>query len=201
MARPIRSYPWQKAAPWLAGAAGVAALFALFVPIPAPEAKAPPSAPTPGPAADADTKPEDVVVKPEDWKALAALLENLREKPPEQPAVVETDTKEDDLPLPPPIPVPQPLAWKYRGFIQEPDRLVALVLVDGAQRFMVEGQVIADSDDPDSKITLVAVSPTQLVVNRGGREEKIAYEPAQTSAEPAPRGRMDPRLNPRGMRP
>ncbi len=185
----------------LAGLAGVVALVALFVPIPTPKPSPTASSAPPGPAAPAIPKPEDVAVKPEDWKALAATLESLREKPPEKPEVADSGEKEPEIPETPTQPIIQPLAWKYRGFIQEPDRLVALVMLDSVQRFLVQGQDVPDPEEPGTMIRVVSVSTQELVVSRGGRDEKIPLESAQVSAEPATRSRPDSRFGPRGARP
>lgn len=141
-------------------------------------------------------KPEDTLVKPEDWSSLAAGLEALREKAPEIAPPLGGTTEPNGVPPGPPQPPPTPpLAWKYRGFIQEPGRLVALVQINASQRFLVEGQLLPDDSSPGgSGIRVLTISRSLLIVDRNGKNEEIALEHAGTEAN------LERRLGPTSRR-
>lgn len=127
----------------------------------------------PGPRPKPTVKP----IEPQDWSKLEAPLLSLRE--PLTQAEIETGVHGTQPvavePEPDPGPAHHTLRWRYIGFISEPDRVAALVLMNDAdQRLLYAGQTLRDSFDPEDKtITVVSVTESEIVVERAGRTERF----------------------------
>ncbi len=207
----------------LAPASALAALalgaVVLFAPMPflrAPEATSarPSLIPNPEPR----TKPRPPLLVPEEWSDLAPRLAKLRDTPaptdlasrtPDTQPTTTTDTEAPTL-----GPAPLLLRWRYLGWIQEPDRMAALVLMnDTTQRFFYPGQeVVDDTDSESSPIRILSISENELVISRAGVEERFArtigestapsmlpnpLNPPTTSPTTPPGAPRGPRANPR----
>ncbi|MBL0926796.1 MAG: hypothetical protein IBJ11_03980 [Phycisphaerales bacterium] len=74
-----------------------------------------------------------------EWPKLAARLEALRE-PYVAPTTPGDQQQGESAPPPPPA---RSIAWQYTGFVQQPRQIVAVVTINGSQRFIFAGQTMA----------------------------------------------------------
>lgn len=145
-------------------------------------------------------------IVPEDWSSLAESFAKLRE--PLTQAEIET-VIHGTLPTPTetqpePGPMHQPLRWRYLGFIAEPERVAALVLMnDVDQRLLYAGQTLKDESDPEQlDITIVSVTESEIVIERDGQQERfrLNHIAAESAADTSPL-RQSPNASPRGAQP
>ena len=159
-----------------------------------------------GAGGDQPTDPED---QNHDWVALAAPLQSLRD-----PEVVQTENNnqngeegedpEEDPRLPaPPDPYPEILrTWEYIGSIREPQgRFVAIVSVDGRQRFIRESQMVAIPKMPDRPgFEVRSITEEQVIFHAEDKD----YTLQRKQPDPDPLKSRQPsrvdRLNPDGDR-
>ncbi len=137
---------------------------------------APISKPMPGAGLPRLAPPEPPEV---DWTVLAQNLSQIREP------VVEPETVADipDTPRPENDPGMHPitpqftLSWQYEGYVQEADRIIALVRIGGDQRFVFPGTEVVDPSIPiHGKATIKLIEPDTLTVTVGDRDIEIARE-------------------------
>mgnify|MGYP001462184143 CR=1 FL=1 len=143
-------------------------------------------------------------IVPEDWSSLAESFSKLREPLTAEQLkdIVQGTTPEQPVETQPePGPVRQPLRWRYLGFIAEPERVAALVLMnDTDQRLLYAGQTLTDDADPEQlEITIVSVTDTEIVIEREGQRERfrLSQIAAESPSETSPL-RHAPNTPPRG---
>jgi hypothetical protein len=181
---------------------GVAALFAP-IPFLKPPEVSPAADSTIGPAPRPTPTVKPIV--PEDWSRLAESLSKLRE--PLTQAEIERVVKGEESPPVEPVadtgPVHQPLRWRYIGYITEPDRVAALVLMnDSDQRLIYAGDTFKDSTDPENlDITIISVTETEITIERAGRHERFQLNQAQSEPPSATSPLRPPPTTPRGAPP
>jgi len=104
----------------------------------------------------------------------ASTLTRLREPPPELPTIVEDtddpDTEPEDVFVAPVI----TLDWEYQGSIASNNTRAAMLYIDGRQRFLFEGESIANPDDPSGdRVRIVAVKPMVVIAETQGVEVRL----------------------------
>lgn len=167
-----------------AGAMGVAAL-ALVVPIPTPTKPviAPVEAPKP---ADPAPAPADETATGESWSALVEPLAKLTDKFEEQP--VAAPTEEPTESAEPVQPQQQsslpPLSWRYKGSIQGPGSMAALVVTGSGSRLVFVGMRLLDETDPGGPgISVKEITSEAVVLDRRGQDVSLPFEPREPTSE------------------
>lgn len=167
-------------APALAGVAALAAAGVWFVPsarlIPQSAATQAPPAP---PAKPAYTPP----AKEKRWVALADKLNALREPwsgPDPTSAVAETSQPVVDTRI----------AWEYVGHLSGGGLSTAVVVINGQQRYVNEGEAVKDPSYPGRELRVTGITPAEISVDTGGKEptsikRKQAEPPTLRAAAPA----------------
>lgn len=164
--------------PILAIGAAVLAGAVWIVPLPILKPPQAPLAPTQPPVVlptGEQTAPQPAAT--EEWAPLTAGLEALREKLPEVPVaeVVNNDPKIDTL-QPPTAPAGMaPLGWSFKGTIDGPGSMAALVTFpDGKSRFVFVGQQLPDMNNPAGKPAIVReIAHEYILVDRNGTEDRV----------------------------
>ncbi|MDX2115087.1 MAG: hypothetical protein SFZ24_05625 [Planctomycetota bacterium] len=132
--------------------------------------------PPPPPPKKAEIPPE-AVITPEPWTQLAGTLDQLTEKSP----VAEAQPAETAAPEAAAQAAPVglvPLGWQYRGQIQGPGGIAALIMKRDRLQFIFKGQrLVDDTDQAGPLIVVKEITPEAVVIDRRGQEERIAYEP------------------------
>jgi hypothetical protein len=191
-----------------AGAVGFAVL-AMVIPIPAPSKPdiAPPEAPSA--AAPAAAAPE--AAKPvESWAELGESLGKLTDKvaetavatnQPEETKAAEPAAQPQQSALP-------PLSWRYKGTIQGPGSIAALVITATGSRLLFVGMRLSDEHDPAGPgVVVKEITSEAVVLDRRGMDVSLPFEPrepttelgrlflsSQSDASPTPR--VDPAIPP-----
>ena len=134
---------------------------------------APPTPPTAKPM-PRPKAPELVLPTPPeiDWNALTGALDALRTRAPEASPeqVIATEPDREAAPLPPGIFA----AWQYEGYIQEGDRMFALVRIATEQRFLFPDQEFTHPTIPgNAPVRIKSIAPEQIVVEHNSREYTI----------------------------
>jgi len=113
-----------------------------------------------------------------DWAALGAKLDTVRD-----PIQLAQDADEgegegeegaaggENGPAEP-APTRITIAWEYLGLIAKPGDNAALIRLNGQQRFVREGQTVADPSVPGG-VEVVRVATDRLVVRIGGEEQEL----------------------------
>lgn len=169
------------------------ALAAWFAPIPMlrPPAGPAPRAIEPPPLSDTIPAPDDSPKEPPaPWLSLASALDALTDKTPTS-ALVESDSKPAEESPPPQVvkPVVQPLGWRYRGTIDGPGSRAALIqFPDHRSRFVFVGQRLPDVINPGAAPIIVRqITDDAVVLDRGGREERLPLEKSELASPLADR--------------
>lgn len=174
-------------APILAALALALGVVALVAPMPFLRTPEPPPSTLliPQPRAIPEVKP----VVPNDWTELASPLSQLRDPIPELATAEPEQPKEDVQPSEGQAPAAStlpPLRWRYLGWIQEPHRIAALILMnDTQQRIIYAGQTVRDEFDTSGhEIQVVSINESEIVVRRDVHEERFRREPQSEAADP-----------------
>lgn len=124
-----------------------------------------------------------IIPLPPPWVDLAPAFTALREPPieiespvdPGTPAGVQTAESA------PPV----QLNWRYIGYIEEPRRLVGVLMVDAAQHLVAPGETIRDPNQPEGKpVTITGVAPDKLTIDYHGRAMDFPLSKAESVLQP-----------------
>lgn len=132
-----------------------------------------PAAPPPA----APLKPKYVPPQKETrWPELAAKLEALREPWKGPDPATSPDTAQ------PQQPVEQQLAWEYVGYVEGAGLRTAIVVINGAQRFVSVGEHVVDPSFPSAKLVVKSVDAEKIEVEHesghsGGRPQGDNQKP------------------------
>lgn len=152
---------------------------------PAPRAIEPPARSDTSPAPDDSPKEP-----PAPWLALASALDALTDQTPTS-TLAESDSKPvDEPPQPQPVtPNLPPLGWRYKGTIDGPGSRAALIVFpDNRSRFVFVGQHLPDAINPGaSPIIVRQITDDAVVLDRGGREERLPLEKSELASPLADR--------------
>lgn len=194
---------------WLPGAVlGGATLTVLAVLVPLPSFE--PAPPSLDPGGEVRKAPFELPgpVDAGTWSPIAASLETLRPPPPEPVKPIEVEVEEPPETQQAPVQQPTrprlpPLGWQYKGRIQDDPAYALIIKSDGRQSFIREGDVVEDPSAPGQRtLTIVAVTPMRLVIDRDGVSETIRLDPTPTTAPVSglnPRPGANPERNPGAM--
>jgi len=117
-----------------------------------------------------------------DWLALVGPLNEVR-----TPVPISTPPIGEKPPPPPPPPGGQLEGWRFAGTVTEPDGVVAIVSVDGDQRYYREGQIVTLKDGVTTA-EIMSVESDHVVVRVEAEDQTVTKDgPQQPNRLPARR--------------
>jgi hypothetical protein len=141
--------------------------------------KALPPKPEPAPIAE-EQAPANVKTVALDKDSGLAIQDRLDLAVKRPTKLVEAPTTE--VKPPPAEPAhPETPAWKYLGQLKEAGRTLALVSLDGAQRFVAKGAMVRTSSDNVYQATLKTITPSYIEFEDGKRKILHVDKEAPTS--------------------
>lgn len=167
-------------------AVGALALVGAAFIVPMPKATAPvlvaPEPPAPAPT----TTPENAAAPVDPWSSLGETLAKLTDPPvevtPEQ--TPEAQVAQSTAPAAIPQPMLPPLSWRYKGTLEGPGSVAALIMTPSGTRIVFEGMSLSDDADPSGPaITIKSISLQEMVVDRRGQDVTVPFEPPEDRNE------------------
>jgi hypothetical protein len=167
-------------------AVGALALVAAAFIVPMPKATAPVLV-APEPPAPAPTTTAGETAAPVDpWSSLTDTLAKLTD-PPVETAPTETpeaQVAEASTPAAVPQPMLPPLSWRYKGTLEGPGSVAALIMTPSGSRIVFEGMSLSDDADPSGPgVTIKSISLQEMVVDRRGQDVTVPFEPPEDRNE------------------
>lgn len=112
--------------------------------------------------------------QPSGLAELVPTLTGLREPPPEIPVIADETEDPDAVPEDMFVVPTITLNWEYQGSVSSGDTRAAMLMIDGRQRFLFEGESIANPEDPfGDRIEIVSVRPMVVVAETQGVEIRL----------------------------